>query len=79
MNSLSALSLRMQGSLMVFSLLIGTFLAWYALGAIRWDIFMRDPQSRAGRLLRLLLAVLIGTGIAGFVLQYSQGAALMHS
>lgn len=61
------------------ALLIGTSIAWYALGAVRWEIFMRDPYTRAARLLRLLFAILIGTGVAGFLIQYATAAALMRS
>lgn len=66
------------GGLTIFALLVGIALAWYALGAVRWEIFARDPQSRAARLLRLLLAILIGSGVAGFLVQYATAASLMH-
>jgi len=75
----SNVSFRVQGGLTIFSLLLGTLLAWYALGAVRWDVFLQAPQSRAASLLRLLLAILIGAGIANFVVQYATGAAMIRS
>ena len=78
MGVFTNVSLRVQGSLTILSLLLGTLLAWYALGAVRWDVFLKVPESRAARLLRLLFAVLIGTGIAGFVVQYATGAAMIR-
>ena len=74
----SGLQARSQGALLIVVLLIGTAVAWYALGAIRWDIFLRKPEARDARLLRLLLAMVIAGGLAGFVLQYASGAAQMH-
>nr|WP_272879862.1 DUF1146 domain-containing protein [Sulfoacidibacillus ferrooxidans] len=58
---------------------MGTLLAWYALGAVRWDVFLKKPDSPPASLLRLLLAILIGTGIAGFIVQYVTGASMMHT
>lgn len=72
------LAQRWQGSLLIASLLLGTALAWYALGAIRWEVFLRSESSRPARLLRLLLAIVIATGFAGFVVEYANGSALLH-
>ncbi len=79
MGVFSNVSFRVQGSLTILGLLLGTLLAWYALGAVRWDVFLKAPESRAASLLRLLLAVLIGAGVAGFVVQYATGAAMIRS
>ena len=72
------MSLASQGTITIISLLIGTILAWYALGAVRWDVFVKKPDSASARLLRMLLAIIIGTGISGFILQYITGAAMMR-
>lgn len=79
MNLFSTISFRIQGTLTTVSLLIGTVLAWYALGAVRWDVFLRQPESPSARLLRLLFALLIGGGVAGFILNYTSGAAMMRT
>ncbi|MCY0876450.1 MAG: DUF1146 domain-containing protein [Firmicutes bacterium] len=67
------------GSLTLIAMIIGIWLAWYALGAVRWEIFTRDPHTRAARLLRLLFAILIGSGVAGFLVQYATATSLLHS
>ncbi|PWI58022.1 hypothetical protein BM613_06220 [Sulfoacidibacillus thermotolerans] len=73
------MSFRVQGAVTIGGLLVGTLLAWYALGAVRWDVFLKNPESPPASLFRLLLAILIGTGIAGFVIQYVTGASMMRS
>ncbi len=72
------MSISTQGVITIITLLIGTILAWYALGAVRWDVFLKKPESPAARLLRMLLAIIMGTGISGFILQYITGAAMMR-
>ncbi len=69
---------QMTGFVTILSLLFGTALAWYGLGAIRWDIFLRRPDDRPARVLRLLLAMVIAAGLTGFVLQYVGGATLLR-
>ena len=78
MNLYASLSLSAQGAITIVTLLFGTVLAWYALGAVRWEVFLKKPESPSSRLLRMLLAIIIGTGISGFILQYITGAAMMH-
>lgn len=68
-----------QGALQIVALLIGTLVSWVALGAVRWDVFVKTPESAPARLLRLLLAILIGSGIAGFIVAYGGAVSLMHS
>lgn len=72
------MSLSTQGVITIVTLLIGTILAWYALGAVRWDVFLKKPESPSARLLRMLLAIIMGTGISGFILQYITGASMMR-
>lgn len=79
MQLFSTISFRVQGTIETMSLLVGTILAWFALNSVRWDVFLKNPESSSARLLRLLFALLIGGGIAGFILRYTQGAAMMRS
>lgn len=72
------MSISAQGAMTIVTLLLGTVLAWYALGAVRWDVYLKKPESGASRLLRMLLAIMIGTGVSGFILQYITGATMMH-
>lgn len=78
MTTTQGLPSTVLGALTILALLVGIALAWYALGAVRWEIFTRDPHLGTARLLRLLLAVLIGSGVAGFLVQYATAASLMH-
>lgn len=78
MTTQIGLSAQLQGSLTILAMLVGVALAWQGLGAIRWEIFVREPRSGPARLLRLLLAILIGGGLAGFIVQYATAAALLH-
>jgi uncharacterized integral membrane protein (TIGR02327 family) len=67
-----------QGVITIITLLLGTVIAWYALGVVRWEIFVKNVDSPTSRLLRMLLAIMIGTGISSFILQYIAGAAMIR-
>lgn len=66
------------GSLQITFLLLGTYIAWLALGALRWDKFVTRPESAPARLLRLILAILIAAGIVGFITSYGNAIALLR-
>ena len=66
------------GSLQITFLLLGTYIAWLALGALRWDKFVIRPESAPARLLRLILAILIAAGIVGFITSYGNAIALLR-
>ncbi len=78
MSQLSNLAPAAQGILQIAALLIGTLVAWFALGAVRWDVFVKAPESAPARLLRLLFAILIGSGIAGFIVAYGGAVSSIH-
>ncbi|MBT2288261.1 DUF1146 domain-containing protein [Paenibacillus albidus] len=54
---------------MVVSLLC-VALSWWALQNLKLDLFIRYPKSPQGRLLHLLLAIVLGHFVAGFLLDY---------
>ncbi|KUO95249.1 DUF1146 domain-containing protein [Ferroacidibacillus organovorans] len=60
----------LQGALTLFMLLMGTLIAWGALGALRWEIFVKDRTTRSARMLRIVLAMILGSALSGFVAQY---------
>ncbi|KYP81477.1 DUF1146 domain-containing protein [Ferroacidibacillus organovorans] len=60
----------LQGALTLFMLLMGTLIAWGALGALRWEIFVKDRGARSARMLRIVLAMILGSALSGFVAQY---------
>ncbi len=66
------------GSLQITFLLLGTYIAWLALGSLRWDKFVTRPESAPARLLRLILAILIAAGIVGFITSYGNAIALLR-
>lgn len=59
--------------------LVSIALAWYTLGAVKWDLFLHRPQGGRASALRLLLAIGIGFLLAQFVLAYIQSTLLMKS
>jgi len=44
--------------------------SWMVLKEVRWDRLFRHPLSPGARLLHLLLAIVIGRELAGFILDY---------
>jgi uncharacterized integral membrane protein (TIGR02327 family) len=54
---------------MIVSLLC-VVLSWWALQNLKLDLVIRYPKSPQGRLLHLLLAIVFGHFVAGFLLDY---------
>ncbi|MNH42444.1 hypothetical protein D3C79_1041430 [compost metagenome] len=54
---------------MIVSLLC-VALSWWALQNLKLDLVIRYPKSPQGRLLHLLLAIVLGHFVAGFLLDY---------
>jgi uncharacterized integral membrane protein (TIGR02327 family) len=54
---------------MIVSLLC-VVLSWWALQNLKLDLVIRYPKSPQGRLLHLLLAIVLGRFVAGFLLDY---------
>ncbi|MFE4712109.1 MULTISPECIES: DUF1146 family protein [Bacillales] len=54
---------------MVVSLLC-VVLSWWALQNLKLDLIIRYPKSPQSRLLHLLLAIVLGHFVAGFLLDY---------
>ncbi|WP_245629007.1 DUF1146 family protein [Alicyclobacillus shizuokensis] len=49
-----------DGVLFILAFLFGTWVTWWALGALKWDKFLFDPFGTQTRVLRFLLALLGG-------------------
>ncbi|KWX77904.1 DUF1146 family protein [Paenibacillus jilunlii] len=45
-------------------------ISWWALQNLKLDLIIRYPKSPQGRLLHLLLAIVLGHFVAGFLLDY---------
>jgi uncharacterized integral membrane protein (TIGR02327 family) len=54
---------------MIVSLLC-VVLSWWALQNLKLDLIIRYPKSPQSRLLHLLLAIVLGHFVAGFLLDY---------
>lgn len=50
--------------------LASIYVCWWALQAVRFDRFVRQPGSRQAKLLHLVLAVILGRQFAGFIVDY---------
>lgn len=46
--------------------------SWWALQAIKFDLFIRNVNSGQAKLIHILLAILIGHGAARFLIDYMQ-------
>ncbi|WP_438348818.1 DUF1146 family protein [Paenibacillus sp. FA6] len=50
--------------------LICIWISWWALQNLKLDLFIRNPQGTQGKLLQVLLAIVLGHFVAGFILDY---------
>lgn len=50
--------------------LAAVYICWWALTALRFDRFVREPGSLQAKLLHLVLAVILGRQFAGFLIDY---------
>ncbi|WP_405104838.1 DUF1146 family protein [Paenibacillus sp. FSL K6-1217] len=56
--------------------LICVALSWWALQNLKLELVIRYPKSPQGRLLHLLLAIVLGHFVAGFLLDYLSWSGL---
>jgi uncharacterized membrane protein YwzB len=52
--------LAADGLLFILAFFIGTYVTWWALGALKWDKFLFDPFGTQTRVLRFLLSLFGG-------------------
>ncbi|AOZ93210.1 DUF1146 family protein [Paenibacillus crassostreae] len=50
--------------------LICIWLSWWALQNLKLDLLIRNPQGAQGKLLQVLLSIVLGRFVAGFILDY---------
>lgn len=62
---------------MIVSLLC-VVLSWWALQNLKLDLVIRYPKSPQGRLLHLLLAIVLGHFVAGFLLDYLSWSGMLR-
>ena len=66
------------GLLYICIVLVCIALAWWALQAIRFDVFLRSPKSGQAKLLQIMLAVIVGYQFAKFIFDYFQWSTLLR-
>jgi uncharacterized integral membrane protein (TIGR02327 family) len=59
--------------------LLSIVLSWWALQNLKLDLVIRYPKSPQGRLLHLLLAIVLGHFVAGFLLEYMGWSGQMRN
>ncbi|MCL6576555.1 MULTISPECIES: DUF1146 family protein [Kyrpidia] len=59
-----------SGALAVLLLLFALVIAWYALGQVKWGIFLKDGGSPQAKVLRLLLAIALAWTLVQFISAY---------
>jgi uncharacterized integral membrane protein (TIGR02327 family) len=73
-----SLSFGAEGVVSILFMMLGIAISWYALGNLRWDVFIKHPQSGSSRTLRLIFAIILGTQLANFLMQYLQSTLLLR-
>lgn len=68
-NDLSS-AIATSGLVSMIVSLLCVALSWWALQNLKLDLVIRYPKSPQGRLLHLLLAIVLGHFVAGFLLDY---------
>ncbi|MBR2565070.1 MAG: DUF1146 family protein [Paenibacillus sp.] len=63
---------------MVVSLLC-IAISWWALQNLKLDLVIRQPRGAQGRLLHLLLAIILGHAVAGFVIDYLSWTQMLRN
>jgi uncharacterized integral membrane protein (TIGR02327 family) len=59
-----------DGLIFMIAFLGGTYVAWWALGVLRWEKFVLDPGTPQARMLRFLMAILGGFVISVIAVCY---------
>jgi uncharacterized integral membrane protein (TIGR02327 family) len=59
-----------SGLVSIIISLICIWISWWALQNLKLDLLIREPQGTQGKLLQVLLAIVLGRFVAGFILDY---------
>lgn len=52
-------------------------LTWWALQKVRWDVFVRQPDSPQVHVLKFLISIALGYQVARFLLDYYQWTVMI--
>ncbi|SMO67096.1 DUF1146 family protein [Melghirimyces algeriensis] len=59
--------------------LVSIALSWWVLQNIRLDLFLRDPKSIQAKVLYVLLSIILGHGLATFLIDYMGWSRMVGS
>ncbi|KAA8785539.1 MULTISPECIES: DUF1146 family protein [Paenibacillus] len=59
--------------------LICIAITWWSLQNLKLDLVIRQPKGPQGRLLHLLLAIILGHAVAGFVIDYLSWTQMLRN
>ncbi|TVX89482.1 DUF1146 family protein [Paenibacillus agilis] len=60
----------MSGIVNMVVALLCIAISWWALQHVKLDLFIKYPQGPQGRVIRLLLAIIMGRAVASFFIDY---------
>ncbi|GAB7387913.1 DUF1146 family protein [Bacillaceae bacterium] len=63
-------SLGISGIVSILLSLVCIALSWWALQAVKFDLFLARSNSPQGKILIIFLSIVIGHGVADFLLDY---------
>lgn len=66
-----ATGLGMTAVINIVLTLFGIAISWWALQCVRWDVFLANPKGAKAKTLLIILAVVLGHGIARFLSDYA--------
>ncbi|OAB47677.1 DUF1146 family protein [Paenibacillus antarcticus] len=69
LNTVSG-AVSVSGLVSIVVSLFCIWLSWWALQNLKLDLVIRNPQGTQGKLLQVLLAIVLGHFVAGFLLDY---------
>ncbi|GMA50948.1 hypothetical protein GCM10025857_23050 [Alicyclobacillus contaminans] len=69
--SVWTVALAVAGAFFMLAFLIGTYVTWQALGVLKWDKFVFDPDGHPTRVLRFLLSLMGGFFVGATAAAYS--------
>lgn len=60
----------MQGLFSIVVVILSIMFVWSLLSEVRWEKFLKSPLSPKSRMLRVIIAIILGYYFASFLLQY---------
>ncbi|RNB82059.1 DUF1146 domain-containing protein [Brevibacillus fluminis] len=71
-------SLATTGLLNIIVSIICIAASWWALQSFRFDLFVKKANSAQSKLLQILLSIVIGSGVARFLMEYLASSLLLR-